>query len=120
MRESSNDVALISRLLDTIEQTTDGQLPIGVYPLDTTWWGAWDGDNSLIIASPVDIEARTALSGTVVITHAKSGDRVDGFVLDLALASAFGLASEFSHVPFRKPGGDGTLTWPGIVVHLAI
>lgn len=86
-----------------IELTTDGKPPLGVYPLDTTWWGSWDGSNTLVIASPVDIEARTGWSGTVVITYAKSGDRVDGFVLDLALASALGPASEFPYVPFRIP-----------------
>ena len=86
-----------------IELATEGQAPVGVYPLDLTWWGAWDGSNTLVIASPVDIEARSASSGVVVITHASSEDRVDGFVFDLHLRSALGPASSFDFVPFRIP-----------------
>ena len=86
-----------------IELATEGQHPIGVYPLDTTWWGSWDGDNTLVIASPSALEARTAWSGVVVISYASSSERVDGFVFDLRLANAFGPISRFDFVPFRIP-----------------
>lgn len=56
-----------------------------------------------VIASPNDFEARTASSGVVVVTHASSDDRVDGFVFDLHLRSALGAASSFDFVPFRIP-----------------
>lgn len=86
-----------------MELATEGTHPIGVYPLDVTWWGAWEGNNSLVLASPTATEARTGWSGTVVISYASSGDRVDGFVLDLRLANAFGPVSQFDFVPFRIP-----------------
>ncbi|MEE9321980.1 MAG: hypothetical protein V3U76_16155 [Granulosicoccus sp.] len=86
-----------------IELQTDGRHPVGIYTLDLTWWGSWDGSNTLVIASPDDFEARSASSGVVVITLADSTDKVEGFVLNLHLFSALGPASSFSFVPFRIP-----------------
>ena len=87
-----------------IELTTRQRRPLGLYALDNTWWGSWDPGNSLVLASSVASQARTAARGLVVITYADSDERVDGLIFDLALQNAFGtVTSYWDYIPFRIP-----------------